>query len=178
MTVAWITGASSGIGRALALRLAQDGMTIAASARSAAALAETVAAADGFGGRVLAFPLDVTDAAAVAGTVAAIEASLGGIDLAVLNAGTHQPMSLDDFRVATARLLMEVNYFGTIHCLAVAARNHKRSDAQSRAVFSAHSLRRKGSSDARCLRLSARCLRRARDRGFRRKIRETQGVAG
>ena len=49
---------------------------------------------------------------------AAIEASLGGLDLAVLHAGTHPPMSLDDFRVATARLLMEVNYFGTIHCLA------------------------------------------------------------
>ena len=89
------------------------------------------------------------------------------------NKGATEMVSLSVLRDTVDRIQATHN-----EALAVAARNHKRSDAQSRAVFSAHSLRRKGSSDARCLRLSARCLRRARDRGFRRKIRETQGVAG
>ena len=85
---------------------------------------------------------------------------------------------LQPVEVGGQRLFHQSCQSGPRRPVDVAARNHKRSDAQSRAVFSAQSLRRKGSSDARCLRLSARCLRRARDRGFRRKMRETQRGAG
>ncbi|MGQ9368658.1 SDR family NAD(P)-dependent oxidoreductase [Azospirillum sp. ST 5-10] len=113
MTVAWITGASSGIGRALARRLADDGMTVAASARSAARLESLAAEA----ARIDAFPVDVSDADAVAAAVAAVERRCGPIDLAVLNAGTHAPMGLDDFSAATARRLMQVNYMGVVHAL-------------------------------------------------------------
>ncbi len=115
MTVTWITGASSGIGEALALRLARDGRQIAISARNADALA---AIARGAGNSMHDFALDVTDAAACARTVHAIEAAHGAIDLAILNAGTHAPMSADDFSVATARSLVEINLMGTINCLA------------------------------------------------------------
>lgn len=83
---AWVTGAGSGIGRALALRLAGDGWNVAVSARTARDLATLAAEAPG---RIHAFPLDVTDAAAVLGTVSRIEDALGPLDLAVLNAGSY-----------------------------------------------------------------------------------------
>lgn len=112
--VVWITGASSGLGRALAARMAAEGWIVAASARSLDALQSL---ADESGGRIAPFPLDVTDSAAVAAVVAAIEDRLGPVAVAVLNAGTHVPMGLDDFSAATARDLMTVNYMGVVHGL-------------------------------------------------------------
>ncbi len=110
----WITGASSGIGRALALRLAQDSRRVVASARSADALA---ALAREMPGRIVGWPLDVTDAAAVAAAVPAIEATHGPVELAVLNAGTHRPTPAADFRAATVRDLVAVNLMGVVHAL-------------------------------------------------------------
>jgi NADP-dependent 3-hydroxy acid dehydrogenase YdfG len=62
---AWITGASSGLGYALARRMAVDGWRVAASARSAEALAELAKDAGNLSGEIQAVPLDVTDPAAV-----------------------------------------------------------------------------------------------------------------
>lgn len=115
MTITWITGASSGIGAALASRLVRDGRHVAISARNAEALATIAQAA---GAAMHGFALDVTDATACSLTVDAIEAAHGEIDMAILNAGTHAPMSADDFSVATARRLIEINLMGTINCLA------------------------------------------------------------
>ena len=92
MSCAWITGASSGLGRALAKRMAAEGWRVAASARSADALEKLAAETATFSGEVRAYPLDVTDPAAVAATVAEIGRDLGPIDQAVLNAGSHQPV--------------------------------------------------------------------------------------
>jgi len=111
--VVWITGASSGIGRALALRLAQQGQRVVISARRADELAALAAAHPG----IAAWPLDVTDAGAVAAAVPAIEAAYGAIALAVLNAGTHEPTPARDFRAAAVRRLVEVNLMGVVHCL-------------------------------------------------------------
>lgn len=113
----WLTGASAGIGRALALRLARDGWRVAASARRAEELAALQAAASGLPGEIRPYPLDVTDGAAVATCVAAIERDMGPIDLAVLNAGTHKPMPAEHFSTATLRALMEINLFGVAHGL-------------------------------------------------------------
>lgn len=115
LNTVWITGASTGIGRALALRLARDGSRVVASARSREPLDSLAREA---GGAVIVEPLDVTDPAAVARVVAHVETTIGPIDLAVLNAGTHIPMSAGDFSVETARRLMEVNYMGAVHGLA------------------------------------------------------------
>lgn len=118
MRTAWITGAGSGIGRALALRLARDGVAVAATARSGVSLRQLVRGADGLAGRIVPLPGDVTDAAAMAAVVTAAEDALGPLDTAVLNAGTHAPMSADSFSVDTARRLIEVNYMGAVHGLA------------------------------------------------------------
>ena len=114
---AWITGASSGLGRALARRMAADGWTVAASARNAEALAELAASAAGLAGEIRAYPLDVTDPAAVADTVAAVERELGPIDQAVLNAGTHRPVRAAELAAGDFRALVELNLMGTVHGL-------------------------------------------------------------
>jgi len=89
----WITGASSGIGEGLIAPLVARGARLAISARRGDAL-ETIAAGwRAKGADVRAFPLDVTDRAAVERTVAAIEQAFGGIDVAILNAGGHLPGS-------------------------------------------------------------------------------------
>lgn len=125
---AWITGASSGIGRALAERLARAGWTVAISARRAA---ELDAVAAGNPTRLRPYPLDVTDAEAVRRTVARIEAEEGAIALAVLNAGSHQPMSAHAFDVDGFRRLIDLNLMGVVDCLAaLLPRMRKRGQGQ------------------------------------------------
>jgi NAD(P)-dependent dehydrogenase (short-subunit alcohol dehydrogenase family) len=110
--VAWVTGASTGIGRATSLELARQGWTVAASARSEGALHELVAAAQGLEGRIIAFPLDVADQAAVAQAVSAIEMSLGPIALGILNAGIAPYIQAPDLDLAAVRKVIDVNLFG------------------------------------------------------------------
>lgn len=113
--LAWITGASSGLGRALALELAARGWKVAVSARNASALRDLAAEADG---TILPFPLDITDPGAVRGTVRAIMAVHGPIQLSILNAGTHRPTPAEDFQQEDAAMLVETNLLGTTNCLA------------------------------------------------------------
>jgi short-subunit dehydrogenase len=108
---AWVTGASTGIGRALAIGLARRGVKVAASARSADKLAELARAHRD----ITPFALDVTDAAATAETVLSISRSFGPIDLAVLNAGISQLMSVRNFSAAKAAQSMAVNYHGIVN---------------------------------------------------------------
>lgn len=86
----WLTGASSGIGEALAEALAGRGARLAITARLVGRL-QAVAArcAARSAPPVLVVPADVTDRAGVVVAVTTIEAALGGIDLAILNAGGH-----------------------------------------------------------------------------------------
>jgi NAD(P)-dependent dehydrogenase (short-subunit alcohol dehydrogenase family) len=86
--VALVTGASSGIGRHLALGLAERGMVVAGMARSGDILAGVMAkVAEDTGARTLAVPADVTDRASVEAAVARVTAELGNVDLLVNNAG-------------------------------------------------------------------------------------------
>jgi short-subunit dehydrogenase len=113
----WITGASSGIGRAVALAYAHAGATVAASARAADALA-ALAAEPQAQGRIHAFPVDITDRVAVRRTAEHIEAQLGALDLVILNAGTHEPVDAQHFDAAVFDRLIAVNLTGTINGLA------------------------------------------------------------
>ena len=113
--IAWITGASSGIGRATALELARRGWRVAVSARNAAALEEVAEASSG---RVRAFACDVTDPAAVDATIARIEAEQGPIALAFLNAGLSIHDRAPDLDAAVARRVIETNVLGLYNALA------------------------------------------------------------
>jgi len=115
--IAWVTGASTGIGRALCLRLAAQGWTVAASARDAQKLAALAEEAAGSAGAIHGYALDVTDRDAAANLHQRIESDLGALDLAVLNAGTHTPMPAGKFSAETVRGLVEVNLMGIANCL-------------------------------------------------------------
>ena len=112
---AWLTGASTGIGRAVALRLAAEGWRVAASARNAEALAALAAEAPP--GAIAPYPLDVTGRDACLACAERIERELGPLDLAIFNAGTHRPMAAQEFSSATVRTLLDINVMGVAHGL-------------------------------------------------------------
>lgn len=115
MTHLWITGASQGIGRAVALAALQRGWTVSATARGAEGLAALVAESQG---RIRAFPGDITDRAGLAAVVEAVEAAAGPITVALLNAGTHEPTDGKAFDPAVYDRLLRVNLGGMVNSLA------------------------------------------------------------
>lgn len=125
---AWVTGAGSGIGRAVALALAREGWRVAVSARTLESLKTLADEAAGFKGSIHPYPLDVTNPHQAADCFAAIENGLGPVALAILNAGIYLPVEdvghLDPAAFARS---MEVNYLGVVNCLApLAARQMAR----------------------------------------------------
>jgi short-subunit dehydrogenase len=107
----WITGASTGIGREIALQLAAQGVTVAVSARGAEKLAV-------LGPSVKTYPLDVTDRTAVMSTVEKIEREMGPIDLAILAAGTYSPVDIDKFDASLFETAVNANFMGVVNGLA------------------------------------------------------------
>lgn len=109
----WLLGASSGIGAALALALAQRGARLVLSGRRAdtlQALRNTAHASD-----TLVVPCDATDPVAVAAAAETIAAQWGGVDVAIYLAGDYQPLRADSFTPAAMRQLCEVNYLGAVN---------------------------------------------------------------
>lgn len=109
----WITGASTGIGRALALLLNEEARHVAVSARSREKLDELASNAKA----ISAYPLDVTDHAATELCVRRIEAGDGPIDLAVLNAGVWHMMDAKDLKISAVCDAVDVNLMGVYHAL-------------------------------------------------------------
>lgn len=114
--VAWITGGGSGMGRATALRLVQDGWTVAVTARTASDL-DQLAADPAARGRIHAFACDVTDRAGIAKVVDRIENEVGPIALAMLAAGIYLPFGLDDFSAEKIETLFRVNVGGVANAI-------------------------------------------------------------
>lgn len=109
--IAWITGASTGIGAAVAKRLVADGWIVAVTARAADRL-EALASA--YPGKMIAAPCDVTDAEAMKAVVAKVEAEAGRpVALAIFNAGAWQEMGAGDFDLAAFRVMVDTNLIGT-----------------------------------------------------------------
>jgi NAD(P)-dependent dehydrogenase (short-subunit alcohol dehydrogenase family) len=109
--VVWITGASTGIGREIALQLTARGATVVASARSGDKLAV-------LGTNIRLYPLDVTDRSAVFEAIEKIEQDLGPIDLAIMAAGTYGPLDVEKFDPFLFETAMITNYLGVVNCLA------------------------------------------------------------
>jgi hypothetical protein len=112
--VALVTGASSGIGRALALRLAREGMRVALVARRRADLEALAAEIAREGGDACAFPCDVESAAEVAATARAAALHFGAVDLLVNNAGYGHHRAFLDWDLDDMERMMRVNYLGTL----------------------------------------------------------------
>lgn len=113
--VALITGGSSGIGRATALRLAAFGARVAVAARTVAALKETVNEAETLGVEALAVPTDVTDVEQCRRAVETTAAHFGRLDMLVCSAGVSMRGLFADAEPAALEQIMRVNFFGTLY---------------------------------------------------------------
>jgi NAD(P)-dependent dehydrogenase (short-subunit alcohol dehydrogenase family) len=111
--IAWVTGASSGIGRAVALELARRGYKVAATARRGAELEALAEESQ----NIFSFPGDVTDRAGMAGLAGEIEASHGQIALAFINAGVYFVAEQEKFSADVVWRTFEINVGGTVNCL-------------------------------------------------------------
>jgi len=121
--VAIVTGASRGIGAAIAKRLARDGFGVVVNhAGSAAQAAAVVARIEQAGGRAIVAQADVSDPVAVARMFDAAEAAFGGIDVLVNNAGIMKLAPLADSDDALFDRHVAVNLKGTFNTLRQAAR--------------------------------------------------------
>jgi 3-oxoacyl-[acyl-carrier protein] reductase len=122
--VAIITGASRGIGRAIALRLAQDNIAVVVNyAHRASDADEVVQAIEAAGGRAIALQGDVANASDCARLFDATEAQFGGVDIVINNAGVIQPGTtmLADTDDALYERIFAINTRGTFNMLRLAA---------------------------------------------------------
>jgi NADP-dependent 3-hydroxy acid dehydrogenase YdfG len=121
-----ITGASAGIGRATAERLAAEGAAVVVSARRDDRLQELAATITAAGGRVLAVRADVTVEADMRGLVARAIAAFGRLDVMICNAGIGYHGTLDDTPAEVMRRLVDVNILGTFYAAEAALRVFRR----------------------------------------------------
>ena len=110
----WVTGASSGIGKALAVELAGRGASVLLSARRLERLEETAALCRGRGARAEALPLDLGDGEALAGAAVKAETILGPIDMLVNVGGVGMRGTALATAGAVARRVMEVDFWGGV----------------------------------------------------------------
>lgn len=128
--VAIVTGAGSGIGRAVALALLADGYRVALAGRRADAL-QAVCTESGAAERALAVPTDVTDPAAVQTLFEMAVVKFGRIDLLFNNAGTGTPaVLLEDLSLAQWQSVVNVNFTGMFLCIRQAFRVMKAQSPQ------------------------------------------------
>ena len=111
--IIWITGASSGIGKALAIKFAEKGWNVAVSARRESLLQEL----NKINQNIYSFPLDVTEIENCKLIANKIIEKFGGIDICVFGTGMHDPKSEKRFNLNKIREIMEVNYFGTMNSI-------------------------------------------------------------
>jgi meso-butanediol dehydrogenase/(S,S)-butanediol dehydrogenase/diacetyl reductase len=119
--VALVTGASRGIGAAVALRLARDGFDVAVSALHPEPLAAVVDDIHRLGRKAVAVPADVADRDAVFAATHDAVAALGGLDVLVTNAGIVQIQDIVDIRPEDLQRIIEINLYGTYWCVQAAA---------------------------------------------------------
>ncbi|MET9368281.1 SDR family oxidoreductase [Streptomyces griseoflavus] len=121
--VAVVTGGSRGIGRAVARKLAGDGLAVVVNyARDAASAEETVAAITGAGGRAVAVPADVAEEKEVAALFDRAEAEYGGVDVVVNAAGRMELSPVADLDLAVLEAVHRTNIRGAFVVAQQAAR--------------------------------------------------------
>jgi NAD(P)-dependent dehydrogenase (short-subunit alcohol dehydrogenase family) len=126
--VALVTGGGSGIGRAVAIALADNGYRVAVAGRRLAQLEETAAASKG---QMLPMSVDVTDAAAVQTMVARTISHFGRLDVLFNNAGaTAPPTPIEDLALDLWRKVIDTNLTGSFLCAQAAFRAMKAQQPQ------------------------------------------------
>ena len=112
--VCFITGASSGFGRGLALRLSRQGYAVGVAARRAEKLTTLAEEIEAQGGKVEVFAVDVADRDALLGAIADCEATLGPIDLLIANAGVSSHARPEELDAREVDGIMQINFLGAV----------------------------------------------------------------
>lgn len=115
--VAFVTGASSGLGAGLARRLAAEGWAVALAARREPLLRSVAGEIEKAGGRACVCPCDVADRAQVAAAVEHAEAELGPVDLLVANAGVSERTYVDHFDAEGIERVLRTNLLGAVYAV-------------------------------------------------------------
>ncbi|BAT56715.1 short chain dehydrogenase (plasmid) [Nostoc sp. NIES-3756] len=132
-----ITGASAGIGRTLAITLAQKGANLVLAARNQQALEQTLTACTNYPAKVIAVPTDVTQAEACQQLIETANATFGQIDVLINNAGIGMLTRFDEVRdICIFEQVMQVNYLGAVYCTHYALPYLKASRGQLVAISS------------------------------------------
>ena len=111
--VVWITGASSGIGKSLALKFAKEGWNVAISARRENLLKEISESNE----KIRSFPLEVTDKNKCKEVFQDIKSHYGDIDICFFSTGTWSPNQEKDIDLEQIENVFKVNFFGTLNCV-------------------------------------------------------------
>ena len=123
--IAWVTGASKGLGKSITKELLKDGWSVAITSRNLIELEAVAEEFANFKGEARAYPLDITDNGEVERTVNIIERDLGKIDLAILNAGTYIRFGADKFSMDLFNKQININLLGTVNCIVAVLNNFR-----------------------------------------------------
>lgn len=118
--VAWVTGAGTGIGKALAIELARRGAAVALSGRRRDRLGEVAREVEALGVRAMVVPLDVTDEQATADAAKGIVTALGRLDIAIANAGFGASGRIMSLGADVWRKQLDVNVIGVVNTIRAA----------------------------------------------------------
>ena len=108
----WITGASSGIGKALAVKFAKENWKVAISARREKLLNDIAQTEN-----ISSFPLDVTDDSKVTEVFSTILREFNSLDLCVFCSGAYDPKLEQEINKKQIRKIMDINFFGVLNCI-------------------------------------------------------------
>lgn len=115
--VTFLTGASSGIGRALAPLLAAEGHAVVLASRRVSLLEDLAGEIRAAGGRALAVECDVADFSSVQAAVSRCEDELGPVDRLIANAGMGRPTPAQNFRSSDFEVAFATNFMGLVYCV-------------------------------------------------------------
>jgi NAD(P)-dependent dehydrogenase (short-subunit alcohol dehydrogenase family) len=131
LSIAVVTGASAGIGRATALAYAAAGTDVALISRNGERLGQVAKEIESLGRKALVLPLDVADAAAVEAAADKVEATFGPIDVWVSNAMVSVFSPVIEMTAAEFRRVTEVTYLGAVYGVLAALRHMRPRDRGS-----------------------------------------------
>ena len=127
----WITGASSGIGKAVAEKFAKEGWKVAVSARRREIL-EDMANND----KIFSYPLDVTNQDQVNSTFEKIIEDFGGLNLCIFSSGTYDPKNEKSIDVDKIKNVIDVNFMGVVNCVKSVEKNFKQKKSGQISIVS------------------------------------------
>ena len=127
----WITGASSGIGKAVAEKFAKEGWKVAISARRREILEEM-----SNNDKIFSYPLDVTNQDQVNNTFNKIIEDFGRLDLCIFSSGTYDPKNEKSIDVDKIKNVINVNFIGVVNCVKSVEKNFKQKKSGQISIVS------------------------------------------